>query len=195
MAVVAPLIPDWGSNMAKVQAKLNPQINVPGWAGFLLWARQEQPAIYSQLVTEVPAVASFESAYQNAGLGDISDWFSGLGDTLSSAGSSIMSAITTIAPAALTLGTSLIQSKSQQNLLNTQLKLAQINAKPAQTTTIQTANGPITVPATMNAAGQYVPVTGSTSGFMATLSAVPMTTWLLVGGVLLTTILLLRRKA
>jgi hypothetical protein len=188
--------------MAQVKAQLNPAIPYKGWPGFLLWARKERPAQYAALKAQVPIVRDFEAQLTNAGLGDFSDFFSSIGDDLSSAGSAIANVFTSVAPAALTLGTTIYQANAAQKLSNTQLQIAALNKTPAQTATIQTANGPVTVPvvknalgvavpATVNAAGQLVPTTG---GFMATLASVPMTTWLIGAGALAAILLLLRRK-
>lgn len=191
--------------MAKVAAQLNPKIDVPGWPGFLLWARKERPAQYAALVTQVPMVAEFESQLKGRNLGDLSDFFSSIGSGLASAGSSIMDVFTSIAPAALSFGTTLVAAKSAQNLTNTQLQLAAAQRAPAQTATIQTANGPQTVPVTMNAAGQYVPATVNAAGqyvmasptgggFMASLSSIPVTTWLIGAGALAGILMLVTRR-
>lgn len=185
-----------------VKAQLNPAVTTKGWPGFLLWARKERPTQYAALLAQVPAVADFEAQIKNAGLGDFSDILSSIGSSLASAGSTIATVFTQNAPALVSFGTTLIQAKAAQSLTNTQLKLAQAQQSPAQTATVQTANGPVTVPMVKNAAGQYVPATVSTSGqlvgagggFLSSLGNVSMTTWLLVAGVGLTMILLLKRK-
>lgn len=185
-----------------VKAQLNPKIPVAGWPGFLLWAKAERPAQYAALVAQVPAVASFDSALKNAGLGDFSDILSSIGSSLASAGSTIANVFTQNAPALLQFGTTLVQAKAAQNLTNTQLQLAKAQQPPAQTATVQTANGPVTVPMVKNAAGQYVPATVTTAGavvptggsFLTSLSNVPITTWLLVAGVGIAAIMLIKRK-
>lgn len=185
----------------KVKAQLNPKVDVPGWPGFLLWARKERPAQYSALLTRVPAVAEFESQIRNQNLGDLSDFFSSIGSGLASAGSTIASVFTSIAPAALSFGTTLIAANSAKQLSNTQLQLAQAQRPPVQTATYQTANGPVTVPVAQtaqgytaggyNAAGQYI--LPQQRGFMASLSAVPITTWLIGAGALAGVLMLVRR--
>lgn len=186
-----------------VKAKLNPKIPVTGWPGFLLWAKAERPTQYAALLDQVPIVRDFDNALKNAGLGfDFGSILSSIGSGLASAGTTIANVFTATAPSLLQFGTTLVQAKAAQNLTNTQLQLAKAQQSPAQTAVVQTANGPVTVPMVRNAAGQYVPATVTTAGavvpsggsFLTSLANVPLTTWLLVGGVALTAILLLKRR-
>lgn len=182
--------------MASVKAQLNPKVNATGWPGFLLWARQERPAQYAALVAQVPVVADFENALKNAGLGDFSDILSSIGSGLASAGSTIANVFTNTAPALLSFGTTLVQAKAAQNLTNTQLQLAQAQRPPAQTATIQTANGPMTVPVASTAGG-YAPMGVNAQGQFytgSTFGGLSLTTWLLIAGVGLTALLVLKRR-
>jgi hypothetical protein len=190
--------------MASVKAQLNPAITAKGWPGFLLWARKERPAQYAALLAQVPIVQDFENTLKGAGLGDWTDIFSSIGSGLSSAGSTIASVFTSIAPAAIQYELTATQANAAQKLTNTQLALAVAQHPPAQTATVAGANGTTSVPvvrnaagqmvpATVNAAGQLVPISGG-GGIMATLAAVPMTTWLIGAGALAGILLLLKRR-
>ncbi len=125
--------------------KPNPKIDVPGVTGYLIWLRQDLPAVYARLVTVFPQVAAFDVALKkelaSRGLGF--SW-SSIGDALSGAASSVGSVIgdvgsyvATNTPAILTTGAGLYGMVAKQQMLNSQLVLAQSGQYPMQTGIVQ----------------------------------------------------------
>jgi hypothetical protein len=107
-----------------------PPITASGVPGFLLWARRDAPQIYSALVARFPVVNVFEQKLKDdvdpgsfgptdtKTLGDFSDVFSSIGDTLSSAGSGIMSFVQNNGADLLKLGTAGVVAAQQIKLVN-----------------------------------------------------------------------------
>ena len=86
-----------------------------------------------------------------AGLGDISDWLSGIGDSLSSAASAVGNFISS--PEGIStlssLGTAYLNNQTANNVLQTQVLRAQAGQNPAPVQYVQ------------NAQGQTIPVIGN----------------------------------
>ena len=125
--------------------KPNPKINVPGVAGYLLWLRQDLPAVYARVVARFPQVAAFDATLRQElkqrGLGF--DW-SSIGSALSSAASGVGSALSSVGsfvatntPSILTTGAGLYGMIAKQQMLDSQLSLAQAGGYPAQTGIVQ----------------------------------------------------------
>ncbi len=125
--------------------KPNAKINVPGTAGYLLWLRQDLPPVYAALIQKFPEVAAFDVTLRRTlatnGLGFD---FSSIGDALSSAASGVGSVLSSVGsfvatntPAILTTGAGLYGLIAKQQVLNTQLQLAQAGQYPAQTGMVQ----------------------------------------------------------
>jgi hypothetical protein len=127
--------------------KPNPRVTVPGIAGYLLWLKQDLPAVYANVMQKFPEVAAFDARLKSVlaakGLGF--DW-SSIGSDLSSAASSVGSVLANVGsyvaqntPAILTTGAGLYGLVAKQQMLNTQLQLAQSNQLPVQTGIVQSA--------------------------------------------------------
>jgi hypothetical protein len=127
--------------------KVSPSIAAKGPLGFVLWARQDHPALYQYLLKTVPAVAAVEQAITVKTLGDWSDIFSSIGSGISSAASAVSSGVSSawgsiskaaiaFAPAAGQIAGTLINANQQKQLLNTQLQLANAYQRPAQMATL-----------------------------------------------------------
>jgi hypothetical protein len=119
-----------------------PTINARGIPGFLLWAREGNPALYRALVRQFPEVAAFDEA------GDVSKGMAGLFDTFSDIGSSLASAAGRIGNFvkvnALPIATAalpVLVAKKQADVANAQVKLAQAQQSPMQTAYTTDANG------------------------------------------------------
>lgn len=104
---------------------------------FAAWLAKQEPALFAALERE----AATTSARLN-----------GITDFLSSVGSSIGSAVTNVAKyvtsseglnSLVNLGGSILQSKAQQNVLKTQLNLAQAGLAPAPIVNAQNPTGSI----------------------------------------------------
>jgi hypothetical protein len=112
------------------------------------WIAAVHPEIFKMLYAQA---AQKPVAAGTSQMGDLSDFFSGVGDTFSNAVSSVgdylssSQGISTLA----SLGTAYLNSQSSQNVLQTQVARAQAAQPPA----------PITY--TQNAQGQLIPVIGS----------------------------------
>ncbi len=128
-----------------VTIKPNPKIDVPGVAGYLIWLRQDLPAVYAHVVKAFPQVAAFDAALKTElaarGLGF--SW-SSIGSALSGAASSVGSVLGNVgsyvaanAPAILTTGAGLYGVIAKQQMLDSQLQLAQSGAYPMQTGIVQ----------------------------------------------------------
>jgi hypothetical protein len=105
-------------------------------------------ATHPDLFLAVYHLAAFGATPNTSGLGDIGDFLSSVGSTLSDAASSVGNFLTdpdnlkTLAGVATTY----LSTQSQQNVLN------------AQIARVQASQPPLPVQYTQNSAGQYVPV-------------------------------------
>jgi hypothetical protein len=158
----------------KTVIRPNPKINVPGVAGYLLWLRQDLPTVYARVVAAFPEVAKFDASLRQTlrsrGLGF--DW-SSITDALSSAASSVGSVLGNVGsyvaqntPAILTTGAGLYGLIAKQQMLDTQLSLAQSGRYPAQTGYVQSPGN---------------------AGYLTTISPTG-SPWTSAGGILSTTI-------
>lgn len=181
--------------------KPNPRIMVKGPAGYLLWLRQDLPAVYAATVAHFPAVAKFDqelrSILRQRGLGF--DW-SSIGSALSSAASGIGSTLSSVGsfvaqntPAILTTGAGLYGLIAKQQMLDSQLSLAQAGQYPAQTGIIQSpGNQPyLTTIAPSGAVSSYGNYYGS-SLLSSTIMGIP--SWIFLVGAAGGAILLLRAR-
>lgn len=181
--------------------KPNPKINVPGVAGYLLWLRQDLPPVYARAVAHFPQVAAFDKVLRRElaqrGLGF--DW-SSIGSALTSAASGLGSSLSSVGswvasntPAILTTGAGLYGMIAKQQMLDSQLSLAQAGQYPAQTGIVQSpGNQPYLTTIAQN--GMVSPYsTGGLSSIMyGTIAGVP--TWIFLVAAAGGAILLLRRR-
>ena len=173
--------------------KPNPKINVAGVTGYLLWLRQDLPTVYAKAVQTFPQVAAFDTTLraqlQSRGLGF--DW-SSIGSALSGAASSVGSVLShvgsfvaTNAPAMLTTGAGLYGLVVKQQMLNSQLQLAQAGQYPAQTGIVQS-------PGNQPYMTSIAPAGSFTSILSGSIAGIP--TWILLVAVAGGGLLLLRRR-
>lgn len=174
---------------------LQPRINAEGMPGFLLWARNDAPELYGQLVARFPEVARFEEAIQaddQPGMAGFMDILSSVGSAIGSAASSIGSFVANNGGAIFSAAGGYLVAQQQAKVANAQLALATANRAPAQTALVTLANGQqVSVPVAPSGTSYSAVPSG---GIMATLAAVPMTTWLLGAGALAGVLLLLKRR-
>lgn len=125
--------------------KPNPKIDVPGVTGYLLWLRQDLPAVYAHVVKAFPQVAAFDAKLKkelaSRGLGfswsSIGSALSGAASSVGSVLGSVGSYVATNTPAILTTGAGLYGMVAKQQMLNSQLMLAQSGQYPMQTGIMQ----------------------------------------------------------
>lgn len=187
-----------------VKGVLLPKITVEGMPGFLLWARQAQPDLFNALARQFPEVANFaEAVGADDRPGDLRGFFdilSTIGTDIGKVAGSIGNFVVNNGGAILGAGAGYLVAQQQAKVVQAQLALAQANRAPAQTALVTTAGGQqIAVPVQPSGTGYatgystYGPPP-SAGGIMATLAAVPLSTWLLGAGALAGVALLLKRR-
>lgn len=184
-----------------VKGILQPKIEQPGMVGFLLWARRDAPALYGALVKEFREVAEFEEAVnaddRPGGVGGFFDVLASVGSSIGSAASSIGNFVVNNGAAIFSAAGGYLVASQQAKLANTQLALARATQPPAQTAYVTNAQGqlvPVPVQSTGAGYAAYNAATLPSTGLLATLSRVPLTTWLMGAGALATIVLLLKRR-
>lgn len=116
------------------------RINERGPAGLVLWLREEQPAVWRQLVATQPAVASVEALIrQNQNLQGLG-WFANIGKAIAGAARkalpAIKAALPEIATAAVQVGGQVLIAKQQAKLIDKQVKAAEAGQAPIQTAVV-----------------------------------------------------------
>jgi hypothetical protein len=178
-------------------------INPASAKALATWLAQTHPDLF----LAVYHLAAFGGTPQTSGLGDIGDFLSSIGSSISDAASSVGSFLTNSdnLKALTGLASTYLNTQSQANVLNAQIARAQASQPPLPVQYTQNSAGqyvPV-VPVASNglvvqpnssAVAQYVPVTSSmfaSSGgsFGALTSYLPY----LLGGAVLVGVLLLRR--
>lgn len=110
-----------------------------GKAGFLLWLRQDQPAIYAQLRATVPEVAQFESLWREVeagemqGLGWLQQTMSAIGNVAKNAWTKVLANMPKIINGALEIGGQVYAAKQQKKLIDSQIKQAEAGQAPLST--------------------------------------------------------------
>lgn len=181
-----------------MKAQLTPRIATPGLPGFLLWARRDNPALYSGMVQSIPEVAQFEAALRADGL-------NGLFDTLKTIGSSLTSAAgkigTFVAKNALPIATAvvpLVVAKKQADIAKSQYRLATAQQAPMQTAVVDPSTGFAVPVQQVNGQWQQVPLSAGAAAQLqaiasqarapqsvsAPLLGVPLWGWLVGAGAL-----------
>src|ERR1051325_1184573 len=104
---------------------------------FAAWLARQEPALF--------AAIQRDAATASARLNGVSDFFSNIGSSISDAVSSVANYVTSDEGmnSLVKLGGSILQSKAQQNVLQTQLALAQANRPPAPIVNTQNPTGSI----------------------------------------------------
>ena len=182
--------------MANIKAL--PPIEYEGMPGFLLWARRDQPPLYSALMKNIPSVRDFEMKYRaymlesgGTGLGDFADFLGSVGNTVANAADSIGSFITDNAGSIFAAGTAVYGLTQQTKLAQTQLQVAQARQPPVRTGIAYGPQGqPYIVPIQPTAnypVGASYPVampgqSSATSFLTSSMYGIPMWALLAVGG-------------
>jgi hypothetical protein len=115
---------------------------------FAKWLAAVHPEVFKALYEKAKGVPLPKNT---AGLGDISDWLSGVGDSLASAASAVGNFVSSPQGIATlsSLGTAYLNNQTASNVMQTQVLRAQAGQNPAPIQYVQ------------NSAGQTVPVVGS----------------------------------
>lgn len=116
-----------------------PRIAATGPAGFVLWLKQDQPAIYAQLARRVPELQNIDAAlaadHNLDGLGWIAQVGSAIAGAARTAWPKIVAALPEIASAAVQVGGQVYAAKQQTELIKAQMKQAAAQQAPLQTAT------------------------------------------------------------
>jgi hypothetical protein len=181
-----------------MKAALAPRITTTGLPGFLLWARRDNPALYSAMVAQLPEVAAFEGALRAEGVSGIMDVLSSFGNSLANSAKKVGAFVAKNALPIAAAAVPLLVAKKQADIAKAQMKLADAQMAPMQTAQYQSPEGVVTMPVQMqNGQWQQVPVSGGMIGAqVATGGAqgIPKWVWLAgAGGAALLLAVMLRR--
>lgn len=114
-----------------------PTINERGPVGLVLWLRQDQPAVWQQLVTAIPEVANIEATIRREeslqGLGLFAQIGKAIAGFAVKALPKITAALPQIATAAVEIGGQVLVAKQQKKLIDSQIKQAEANQAPLPT--------------------------------------------------------------
>ncbi len=116
-----------------MKARLQPAINATGVPGFLLWARRENPALYSSMVQSLPEVAQFDAELNASGLGGFASALKLTGSVLASSAKKIGSFVVNNVDNIAAVAVPLIVAKKQSSIAKAQMRLAEAGMAPMQT--------------------------------------------------------------
>lgn len=134
-------------------------ISERGPVGLVLWLRQDQPAVWQQLVAAIPEVANIEATIRREeslqGLG----FFANIGKAIvgfaKNAMPKLVKALPQIATAAVEIGGQVIVAKQQKKLIDSQIKQAEASQAPLPTALVP--GQAVAVPDYTGAGVQYQP--------------------------------------
>lgn len=114
-----------------------PSIEERGPAGLVLWLRQDQPAVWAQLVARIPEAATIENVIRQQenlqGLG----FFAAIGRAImgyaKTAMPKLVAALPEIASAAVQVGGQVLVAQQQKKLIDAQIKQAEAGQAPLST--------------------------------------------------------------
>lgn len=116
-----------------------PRIAERGPAGLVLWLRQDQPAIYRQLMATVPEVAQIETLIQQEESGGLG-WLANIGSAIAgfarNALPKLVASLPQIASTAVDVAGQVYVAKQQKKLIDSQIKQAELNQPPLATAVV-----------------------------------------------------------
>lgn len=121
-----------------------PTIQSRGPAGFLLWLRQDQPAVYQRLLDTVPDAAVIDTMMREAENGTLG-FFAEIGAAISRAAKTafpkIVAALPKITATVVEVGGTVYAAKAQKDLIDAQVKQAKADQAPLATQAVVTSAG------------------------------------------------------